>query len=75
VGDPHNAILGKQRRGAVVVAHHPRVSELATQRLDLDPIRNGLKVSHPSPPLSVLQSLQDQENARAPPVMHDSAAG
>jgi hypothetical protein len=49
--------------------------ELATHRLDLDPIRNGLKVSHPSPPLSVLQSLEDQENARAPPVMHDSAAG
>jgi hypothetical protein len=36
VGDPHRAVLGEQRRHAIVVAHHHRVGELATQRLDLD---------------------------------------
>jgi hypothetical protein len=36
VGDPSRAVLCEQRREAIVVAHHPRVGELAAQRLDLE---------------------------------------
>src|SRR6266702_8596158 len=52
VGDPHRAVVCKQRRDAVVVAHHRRVGELAAQRLDLDAISDGLKVAHRFPPSS-----------------------
>jgi hypothetical protein len=45
-GDPPHSVSCEQRRDAVVVAHHPRVGELAAQRLDLDAISNGLKVAH-----------------------------
>jgi hypothetical protein len=47
--------VGEQRREAVVVAHHPRVGELAAQRLDLDAISNGLKVAHRFPPRHIEQ--------------------
>ena len=45
VRHPQRAVGRKQRRGAVVVAHHHRVGELAAQRLDLDAIGDGLKVA------------------------------
>jgi len=46
VGHPQRAVRGEQRRHAVVVAHHRRVGELAAQRLDLDAVSDGLKVTH-----------------------------
>src|SRR5262249_19659854 len=45
-GDPPHAVGCEQRREAVVVAHHPRVGELAAQRLDLGAVGGGLKVAH-----------------------------
>ena len=45
-GHPQRAVGYKQRRDAVVVAHHHRVGELAPQRLDLDAVSDGLKVTH-----------------------------
>jgi len=45
-GDPPDAVRCKQRREAVVVVHHLRVGELAPQRLDLDAVGDGLKVTH-----------------------------
>jgi hypothetical protein len=56
-GDPPHGVLCEQRREAVVVAQHPRVGELATQRLDLDAIGDGLKVAHRFPP-SVVRWLR-----------------
>ena len=50
-----HAVLCEQRREAVVVAHHRRVGELAAQRLDLDAIRDGLKVAHRVPPRHIEQ--------------------
>src|SRR5258708_1046119 len=64
-GDPHHAILGEQRREAVVVAHHHRVGELAAQRLDLDAINNALKVAHWFPLSSVWITHHDTEVLRA----------
>ncbi len=57
----------------VVVAHHPRVGELAAQRLDLEAISDGLKFAHRFPPLSVLRCLHDwrsspKRKARPPSV-------
>jgi hypothetical protein len=49
-GHPQRAVRREQRREAVVVAHHRRVGELAAQRLDLDAVRDGLKVAHRIPP-------------------------
>src|SRR4029453_1646544 len=49
VGDPHRAVGCEQRRRAVVVAHHPRIGELAAQRLDLDAVSDGLQVAHRFP--------------------------
>ena len=46
VGHPQHAVRGEQRREAGAVAHHRRVGELAAQRLDLDPVSDGLKVTH-----------------------------
>src|SRR5262249_57056759 len=43
------AVVGEQRRAAVVVVHHRRVGELAAQRLDLDSVSDGLKVAHRFP--------------------------
>src|SRR5262249_57613417 len=34
------------RREAVVVEHHPRVGELAAQRLNLDAVSDSLKIAH-----------------------------
>jgi hypothetical protein len=45
-GDPPHAVRGEQRCEAVVVVHHLRVGELAPQRLDLDAVGDGLKVTH-----------------------------
>src|SRR5690606_26984959 len=39
VRPPHHAVLREQRREAVVVTHHPGVGVLASQRVDLDAIR------------------------------------
>jgi hypothetical protein len=36
-------------------AHHRRVGELPAQRLDLDAIRDGLKVTHRFPPCHIEQ--------------------
>jgi hypothetical protein len=44
IGHAQRAVRCEQRRGAIVVAHHRRVGELAAQRLDLDAIGDGLKV-------------------------------
>jgi hypothetical protein len=46
VGHPQRAVRREQRSEADPVAHHHRVSELAAQRLDLDSVRDGLKVTH-----------------------------
>ncbi|HEY7276508.1 MAG TPA: hypothetical protein VH594_11130 [Trebonia sp.] len=46
VGHPQHAVGREQRREAGAVAHHRRVGELAAQRLDLDPVSDGLKVTH-----------------------------
>jgi hypothetical protein len=65
VGHPPGAVVGEQRREAVVVAHHSRVGELAAQRLDLDAVSDGLKVAHRVPPLSVLGCLHDWRSSRS----------
>ena len=38
------AVLGEQRGKPLGVAQHDRVAELGTQRLDVDPVSDGLKV-------------------------------
>jgi hypothetical protein len=55
VGHPQRAVGCEQRREAGAVAHHRRVGELAAQRLDLDPVRDGLKITHrfPCPPCHI----------------------
>jgi hypothetical protein len=52
VGHPQRAARCEQRREAGAVAHHRRVGELAGQRLDLDTVSDGLKVTHRVPPSS-----------------------
>jgi hypothetical protein len=49
--DPPHAVRREQRREAVVIVHHLRVGELAPQRLDLDAVGDGLKVTHCSLPV------------------------
>jgi hypothetical protein len=46
VRHPQRAVRGEQGRHAIVVAHHCRVGELAAQRLDLDAVSDGLKITH-----------------------------
>jgi hypothetical protein len=41
--DPLHAVVGEQRREAVVVAHHRGVGELAAQCPDLGAVSGGLK--------------------------------
>jgi hypothetical protein len=38
---------------AGAVAHHRRVGELAAERLDLDAVSDGLKVTHRLPPCHI----------------------
>src|SRR5262245_28931845 len=54
VGHPQHAVGCEPRREAGAVAHHRRIGEFAAQRLDLDPVSDGLKVAHLFPPSSVL---------------------
>ena len=68
VGHPQRAVRGEQRRHAVVVAHHRRVGELAAQRLDLNAVSDGLKVTHrfllvtPNPVCGVVVSVVRRHN-------------
>src|SRR5215471_1491170 len=56
-GDPPHGVVREQRREAVVIVHHPRVGELAAQRLDLDAVSDGLKIAHRFPCLSSVLCL------------------
>src|SRR6266568_1451360 len=76
VGHPQRTVGCEQRREAGAVAHHRRVGELAAQRLDLDAVRDSLKVTHRFPLICCVCVAVIPSPAVAPhqtPVQYDQA--